>query len=211
MSGAALLLAQGGGDIIGILLVILFVVVPAILQIIGKAREEAPKGKGRPARPRPVPRAQGGGGQGGGQGGGVEDEIEAFLRRAAEQNQGKAGGGPPRAEVVDEVVVLDEPPLGGAIEKQVSYDLDSRKFDEFAGRLGQRAATADTQFAQRTQQVFQHDLGKLSRSPGESAASPIPVGEPEQPDDSVFDLPETAAAGLPVLRSEEHTSELQSL
>jgi hypothetical protein len=90
----------GLGDLIGIIMVILFIVIPAIGQLLAKGNQQ----QNQP-RPRPRPPA-GGAGNRPGQAGQdpIQDEIGEFLRRAKRRRAGQQGepagqadqaGGPP--------------------------------------------------------------------------------------------------------------------
>lgn len=205
MNSLAPLWAQIPGELIGIAIMILVFVVPAILQMLNKKKEpQRPPGARRPAgRPAGQPAA-----------GNVEDEIGEFLRRAAQRRGGREAPPPPpaprqapppvMAQVVgggpDEVEPVSEVPVGDQVREHVAEYLDTGKFDRRADELGDEVAQADEQLDQRLQQVFGHDVSKLARKPGESASAPG-VAEAEEPEDRVAELPSTAAAGLPVLLS----------
>ena len=197
MTPWAPLWAAGIGDVIGIVIFILVIVVPAIAQMLNKARQQQQQQQ-RAGGPRP------GGAQAGGAGGrrgNIEDDIGEFLRRAAERRGGAAAPQPPppvRQQPLDVPVlaeVAEEPPLGGHLREHVGEYLDSSKFKRRASELGDEVAQADQLTKQRLHQKFDHQVGQLSGKPGESAAAPRVFGAPE-PEDREIELPPTAAVGV---------------
>jgi hypothetical protein len=129
----------------------------------------------------------------------VKEEIDDFLRRAAQKKQGQAGPAPtadhsrrisqqedparrisqpsiPLAQRTEplEAEVVRERPVGGAVSAHVKKYLDEREFDQRVSKLGGQVAAADTKIEQHLQEVFGHGIGKLSAKPGETAAAPTP-------------------------------------
>lgn len=187
--------AAGLGDVIPILIVILFFILSAAGQWIAKmGRQQQPGGRGGRAMGRPVvPQA-----------GGVEDEIGEFLRRAAQRRGGNPPPPPrprpaPMAEIVEPEVVIPQP-VGGQVSSHVGQYLDRGEFDRRTAELGETVARTDQQLQSRLHEVFNHEVSRLATVPGESAVAPKPQ-QPEEPEDRLHAFPSTAAAGLPVLLS----------
>lgn len=181
--------------IIPILVVIVFFIISAMGRWISKLGQAPRPGGGarRPQAPppgRPIQVAPGGD---------ADDEIAEFLRRAVQQQR---GGRPPQqaelAEVVEPEVLPG--PVGGQVSRHVGEHLDTAKFRRRASQLGDEVAHADDQMDQRLHQKFDHRVGRLVGTAGESAEA-AGVEEATEPEDRVIELPTTAAAGLPVLLS----------
>jgi len=200
------LLAVDVGQVIWVIVVILFIVVPAIGQLLAKMGQQQRPGGGRPPG---RPPAGGGPAAGRPAAGGLEDEIGEFLRRAAQRRQGQAAPPPPprgqpvgppavaqpaRPQLVQAEVVRPQA-LGEGIKQHVGEYLDPGEFQRRAAGLGEEVAQADEQIEQRLHARFNHQVSSLADTPGESAAVARvePAGEPE---DRVGELPSTAAAGL---------------
>jgi len=196
MTPLAMLWAAGWADMIGIVVVILFFVIPIIGQMFAKMRQPQKPDPGRGPRPGGGPPGQA-----------MEDEIGDFLRRAM-----KRGGAeqarprprpverPPLAQLAEpqqplEAEVVRDAPLGSGVKKHVGQYLDSGEFQRRTSQLGDEVAQADEHVEKHLHEVFDHQLGQVANIPGESAlpsrAGPL---TPER-------LPPTAAAGLPVLLS----------
>jgi hypothetical protein len=200
------LLAVDISQVIGVIVVILFIIVPAIGQLLAKMGQQQRPGGGRPPG---RPPAGGGPAAGRPAAGGLEDEIGEFLRRAAQRRQAQAAPPPPprghpvgppamaqpvRPQLVQAEVVRPQA-LGEGIKQHVGEYLDPGEFQRRAAGLGEEVAQADEQIEQRLHARFNHQVSSLADTPGESAAVPrvAPAGEPE---DRVGELPSTAAAGL---------------
>ncbi|MHC4179994.1 MAG: hypothetical protein ACYSWU_21020 [Planctomycetota bacterium] len=224
MSPLALLFADVG-DLIKVLLAILFVIVPVIwgiLSKLGKQQPQRPGGRRPPARPpggaaagRPpggaaAGRPPGAAAAGRPPGGGLEDEIGEFLRRAAQHRQGQPPPGPrpgappavgqPAGQQVVEAQVVGQPAIGEGIKQQVGEYLDAGEFRRRAAELGEEVAESDEQLEQRLHAKFDHEVSTLARRPGESAGAPR-VAPAEEAEGGVAELPSTAAAGLAAMLS----------
>lgn len=150
-------------DIIGWLVVLLFVIVPAIGQLLAKMRQAQPPG-GAPGPKKPPAE--------------VADEIEVFMRRvlggeeAPEKPpvkpQPRPVEQPVRAELIEE-----EPSVEKLTEHAKDY-FDSDKSTKHTDNLGQEVASTGNQFEQHSHQVFDHELEQLDTAA--SQASPINVG-----------------------------------
>jgi len=188
-------------NLIKIVLVILFIVVPAVLQLLNKGRNQK---KPAPPQRRPAPGPQRPAGDKPAVGE-LEDEIGAFLRRAVERRGGRQrpvkrpAGEPVVAEVVGRrplsVEAVAEIPLGEEVRQ---HTLDTGEFARRAATLGGEVAQADANIDDRLHQVFDHDVSSLAGKPGESALPPQALS-PTEPEDHVTELPATAAAGLAAL------------
>jgi hypothetical protein len=171
---AVLFAAPKAFELLGLLMFLIFFLVPFIGQILTKLKgPPPPKGAARPVQPaRPaVP-------------GTVQNEIEEFLRRA---NQKKVPGGnrpqrqqsprtkpaekPSRAEVVRAQVVRERP-VGGEVEKHVKKYLDEEEFVLRSKKLGEEVAETDDKLEQHLKSVFGHSVSKLAGIPGETASPP---------------------------------------
>ena len=187
--------AAGFGDFIGIVIFILIIVVPAIVRMLKQAQQQKeqkqPRGGDRPPRAPQVDPAAG-------RHGNVEDDIGEFLRRAAERRGGAAAPQPPppiRQQPVEVAEVAEEVPLGGQLREHVGEYLDSSEFQRRTAELGDEVAQADRLTEQRLHQKFDHEVGRLSGKPGESAAAPRTVEAPE-PEDRTSEFPATDAVGV---------------
>ncbi len=214
MSPLAPLWALGAGDLIGIVLVILFIVIPAIAQVLSKiGKVQQPGGGARPGQPpqaRPPARRPAGGG--------VEDEIGEFLRRVAQRLGGQvaaephpppAAEPPIRAEAVAqqpvEAEIVREGPLGDRVRQQVKEHLNTGKFDRRASQLGDEVAQADEQLEDRLHKKFDHEVSRLAGRLGESATVPG-VQEAGEVEDRLSEIPLTAAAGLAAMLGTAETA-----
>ena len=192
------LLAQDFGDFIWIAFVILFIIVPAIGQMISKMRQQGQKPGGggpRPARRVPVEA--------------VEDEIGDFLRRAVQRGAAQKpaeGPQPPRPAqppMMAEVAALvpdEEQPLGSRLRQHVGEYLDEKEFSNWASKLGAEVAQADEHLAEHLHEALDHQLSRVAAKPGESSVAPG-VDQPAGREDLSGEVPAVAVAGLPVLLS----------
>lgn len=201
MSPTLPLLALGAEELIGYLIVILFIVIPAIGQLIAKMREQkkpeagAPGPIRRPARhPAGQPAEQA-----------VDDEIGDFLRKATNRlgQKRQEAPRPVAAQVVGEQVfeaevAAEEKPLGGQLRQHVGDYLDAGKFQQRAGELGYEVGQADENLDEHLHDVFDHKLGRLAGKPGESA-TPTGLAEAKPPQTK---MSPTAAAGFAALLSD---------
>ncbi|MGD0517203.1 MAG: hypothetical protein ABSA26_06665 [Thermoguttaceae bacterium] len=190
MNALALFGALNAEDVIKIVVVVVAVFFSLIGKIIANMR--APKRPGippvqgprppalPPQQPRPAPRPQA-------QTAGpktVKEEIDEFLRRAAQKKQSQSAPADPvrrisqptatlaqRAEPL-QAEVIRERPVGGAVSAHVKKYLDEKEFDERASKLGGDVAAADTKIKRHLKEVFGHGISKLAAKPGETAASP---------------------------------------
>lgn len=187
-------------ELIGILIMILVFVVPAILQALNKqAQQKRPPAQRPPARP---------------PGGNVEAEIEDFLRRATQPRgaqpparapRPRPGPAPPMAEVVGgrrgpPEAAFDRP-VGVGMAEHVQEHLGRGEFQRRAAELGGQVALADDHLEHRLQQVFGHEVSHLPSVPGESAAM-TRTEEAGEAEDRVTGWPSTAAAGLAAVFSD---------
>jgi hypothetical protein len=147
------------GFMIGVLIV--FVIIPLIgmaaskLQEISKPVNRVPPGRGDSGR--------------------IQEQIDEFLRRAAQRR-----GGPAVVEQAQpvELVADDDAPVGGRVGKQVQSYLDTSAFGRRSEELGGEVAQSDQQFTRQVGQAFSGEVGRLASRPGE-AAQPVEVVEIE--------------------------------
>ena len=195
---ATVLLAQGLDDLIGIILVILFIVVPVIGQIIAKINKApgppagGPKGAGRPAAGNKD----------------VNDEIGDFLRRAArglgqqvKQAQQQMQQQPPRQPIARPAaaqVVRERPAeaqvIDGVHRETVQTEIDTGQFTRRASKLGGKVVRTEKKLDKHLHQVFNHELGDLARAPSKTTGRRLTTTM-QQP----VDMPPTAAAGFAAL------------
>lgn len=199
MNGLRLLLVAGIGDVIGIVMVILFIVVPLVgqfLKKLGNVQKEAakrmqaqrPNAPGQPARA-------------------AADEFTKFLQqvaghRGAEQPQraGRPQVRPPAPKPVEEFVQAEvvesegRRPLGAALAEEVRQHIDTDGIARHASRLGGEVASADERTEERLHAKFDHRLGDLEGTLGESSRA-TGVQEAQSPEDRIT-VPPAAAAGL---------------
>ncbi len=207
MSPMAPLLAADVGDLIQVVLIILFILVPIVWGALNKFAQQQKQQQQRPGERRPAGRPPGGAAAGGAPrgvaagrppGGGLEDEIGEFLRRAARQRQGRAGpaaqpaAAQPAGQQLVEAQVVRQPAIGEGIREHVGEYLDAGEFRRRATELGEEVAQADEQIEQRLHAKFDHKLGRLAGRRGETADAP----KVTQPEDVLAELPSTSAAGL---------------
>ena len=145
----------------------------------------------------------------------VKEEIDEFLRRAAQKKQSqtmpllpqriraKASHRRPTRRISQPSADLStarnrskpkwcgERPVGGAVSEHVNKYLDEKEFDQRASKLGGDVAAADTKIEQHLKEVFGHGISQLAAKPGETAAPPTP------PSTGFFqdEVPVLAAAG----------------
>ncbi len=200
MNGFALL-AAGVGDWIFPLIVILFMILSYLGQRLGKQAQQAGRGQAqRPggARPNAPPPPDP-----------LQKEIGEFLRRSGHgpapgRPQGRRPPGQPRPsprtpqpadEGPVEVELLEPSPEGAGVAEHVRQRLPSEKFGTLPSDVGQRLAHVDDQVEEHLHKVFDHGLGTLGGTPGESAEL-TQAEEPESPEDRIVSVPITAAVGL---------------
>lgn len=192
-SPQALVWAQDIGDVIGILIVLLFVLLPAVGQLLSKRRAGGQRRRvGRPIAQAPRRPARAG----------LEDEIGDFLRRAAKRRGAERAGAPPpppEAAAV-EAEIVPERPVGDEVREHVGKYLNSGKFRRRSSRLGRDLAGTDERLEQHLHQVFDHQVSRLAGRAGEVAQTPG-VLEPTETEDRLGELPSTAAVGLAAMLS----------
>lgn len=203
MNALALFGAIDFGEVVRFLMVILIFLIPAIGKILMSMR--APQ---RPADPRPIapqvqppPRQQPQMQAQAARPKSVKDEIDEFLRRAAQKKQPTSGNparrvsqtGDPfaqREEPIQAEVVYSRP-VGGEVSEHVKKYLDEKEFDQRASKLGGEVAAADTKIERHLKEVFGHGISHLASRPGETAAPPTPTSTGFFEDE----VPVLAAAG----------------
>jgi len=201
MNALALFGALNNDEIIKIVMVFVVIFFSLIGRIIaGMRAPQRPANPPPPALPpqqpqKPQPQAE--------RPKSVKDEIDDFLRRAAQKKQSTSSAAGPirrisqptaplaqREEPVQAEAVRDRP-VGGAVSAHVSKYLDEKEFAERASKLGGEVAAADTKIEQHLKEVFGHGISKLAAQPGETATPSTPMSL------GVFqdEVPVMAAAG----------------
>jgi hypothetical protein len=145
-------------------IIVLIAIISAVIRWLGQLQgpaKSAPKARPMqpPAQPRPRPTN-------------VEEEISEFLRRAA---KGRGQTAPPPSKPREAPVpaeVIDDRPVGAAVPEQVRKYLDTQTFERRAAQLGSEVAQADDQVQSRLRSVFDHDVSRLAKRPGETSAAP---------------------------------------
>ena len=184
--------AAGAGDIVGIILVILFVVVPAIGQLFAKKGQPGKGPAGRGAGPKPAPKPAAGN---------VEDEIGEFLRRVVQKRQGarpqaaqqakprpQRQPAPPRPEQAVRAEVVAEPVVIGSGRDLTSDQLPHRDFE-----LAENISRVEKELEQHTHEKFDRHVGRISSASAQPVATRAVGREEPRPAAS---MPSTAAAGL---------------
>lgn len=211
-------LFAAGNDLIRVLIVLLFIAVPAVLALMAKWKE-AQKEAARRMRGGGLP---GGPGPGGAQAGGrrpdaVKDEIAEFLRRAT-QGRGRAREAAPpepprrpaqppprpafrppapRAQAPIELEVVEEAELGKGVGRHVREYLDNEEIVEHTRRLGADVGQTDERLEEHLHETFDHQVSRLGRLSDE-AVEP----ESDEAPQAGGDVPATAAAGFAALLSD---------
>ena len=152
MNGVVLLAAVG--DLFAIGVVIVFIVIPLIGAMASKMREI-----GQPANPLPPGRNNSGR---------IQEQIDDFLRRAAQRRGGQPVAAEPKPLEV-EIVADDDAPVGGRVGQQVQKYMDTSDFGRRSDELGGDVAQADQQFTKQVGQAFSGEVGRLASRPGETA------------------------------------------
>lgn len=163
-------------DLIPVIVVVVFVVLPAIARLLFKVREAA-KPPGPPGQ-RPAADKS------------VFEEIQDFLRKANEaarqqQQQGRrpeaskrrptAQPTPPRQPqrpVMAEAVDQNEEPTGAEVSQHVKKYLETSDFDRRRKQLGAEISQADEKLEKRLHGVFDHQVGRLSDTAATTTAGP---------------------------------------
>lgn len=180
-------------DFIIPLVVMLFLAISAIGQVLAKMRE-AQQAAGRPQqRPRPQPGppvAQDP----------VQTEIDDFLREAV---RGQAEQRPRQwpAETPVDVQPVEVVPEDASVADHVRERLAESKLGSLAPTVDSRLSQSGEAMESRLQGVFDHGLGALGQTPGESAQSTQPE-EAATPDDRITPIPGVGAAGLAAMLAE---------
>ena len=166
------------GDFIGILVFIVIGVLSVIGQIMNKAKEG--RQNAGPAR-KPPPRP-------GQQQGPLANKLEEFIRQVAQgpveggRRQAAPGQSAAAQPLVEAVPVADE---SGNVAEHVRTRGASRNISTLGSRsLDSQVAQADENLEEHVHDVFDHQLGRLGDTPGETAKK------------SGAAIPPTAAAGL---------------
>jgi len=213
--GWLLLFAAKLEDFIFPLVVILFLIISAVGQVLGKIREaqqaqQRPRGgpAPRPGGVRPnVPPAHDP----------VRGEVEDFLRDAAQRRavRGPQQAAPPRptqppvpgwrasmppqpvpAPRPVEVELAELVPEDDAsVADHVRRRLPAQEFGSLRPEVGTGLSQTAEAIEEHLHEVFDHRLGKLGDTPGESPLA-VEAEEAETPEDRITPVPATAAAGL---------------
>ena len=203
----SVLIADGEG-VLFFLIVILFTVIGGLTQLFKKLQE----GQQDPRRPRPGPRPahRPGGVRPGGARANVppgrdpvRDEVQQFLREAADRRGGPRPQqarrvGPPPAE---RPIVLEEVPEPDSVAEHVRQQVPGQRFGDLSSDVGEHLARTGEVVEEHVHKVFDHRVGRLEGTPGESAYA-AQAEEAESPEDRIDALPQTAAAGLAAMLAE---------
>jgi len=161
------------GEIIGVVVFILFVLVSVVGQLIAKIQEaqrEAAR-RVRAPQPRVAPARRGT----------LEDEIGEFLQKTAQRRAPERSSPPPPppavpvAEPVLQAEVLAE---HDAVADHVRTYLVGGRFDRETTELGSEVTQADEKMEEHLRQAFEHRLGRLGTMEGVTA-SVQPAAAPE--------------------------------
>ncbi len=202
MNGLVPLIADIG-DIIGVLVFIVIGLLSVAGQIMNKAKEKQQRAappRPRPRPPQPQPRQQQGP---------LANEVDQFVRQAA-QRRGEGGRQPvaqgqgrpqlaqrrplAQQQPVEAVPVELLEPMSddtGSVAEHVRTHVSSRHVGTVGSRtLQSQVDQADENMEEHVHEVFDHKLGRLSSTPGETADQPGPT------------IPPTAAAGMAAMLSD---------
>jgi len=211
---ASLIVFADLGDVIGLLIGVIFVIIAVVGQILSKLREVQQPPRRQPGRPpQGVPphgrQPQGRPPQAGPQPkpNPVEEEIRQFLRGAAERREAAAGrqaqrprqAGPPPARPKPAAAPLAQAPVEAEIVKpelsQLREQLQHKKPGRLVSDLGTEVSLADEKMASHLEEVFDHQLGSLGRPAGGVEKPPAePAGGTRRA--GALALPLTSAAGM---------------
>lgn len=190
------LLLAAKGDWVQILIGLVVMAIAIINHLIQAQQKKAKQFPQRVQPPAPKPQR-------------VEqtDEVEEFLRRAAQLRRRPQAGPPPAAPkpqrakskpprqrpapprpVVATFAPQEQTPRGESVAEHVARQLSAREFEVRASHMVDDLAQADEARERHMAQTFQHQLGQLARNaPGPAAAA-----------DAARDTP-AAAANVPAL------------
>ena len=193
--------AKGIEELIGIIIVILFIVIPAIGQLLARINKAGGPPAGRPG-PGGGPRAGAGPVRKG-----IEDQIGDFVRRMAQGQGGQA----PRAQVRQPPRPQPRPPqpvvrpvaaevVDLAHRENVAPAVDTRGIAQHASKLGGEVAGTERQVDQHLHEVFDHKVGELAKQPDR-----LTKRRRASKSKRVQSLPATSAAGFAALLSNAHS------
>ncbi len=198
-------------NLIGIIIVILFIVIPAIGQLLARMNKADGPPAGRP-RPGGGPRAGAGPARKG-----IEDQIGDFLRRVAQGQGGQA----PRAQVRQPPRPQPRPPqpvgrpvvaevVGGrpiaaevvdrAHREDVDPAINTRDIARHASKLGGEVARTERLVDKHLHDVFNHEVSELAKEPGRLTKRRR-ASKPKRAQPQPAPLPATSAAGFAALLS----------
>lgn len=192
----------GAVDLIQLAVIILFLLFPLIGQILKGARGAAP-GKRPPPQPRPQPRPQAN--VPGRKPGALRNEIDAFLRRAAQHR----GGAPAEEiEIVEpeaiEMVARDravnqgaqpKSRLGDGVSAHVEQTIRSNNIGRHTRQLGAAVEQEEEAVEGRLRQVFDHQVGTLENTSGQGDQRAHDSDEASAAADAGRDAPQPDRAG----------------
>jgi hypothetical protein len=182
------------------IIVITLIVIGVVSQLIAKLNEVQKAPPRPPARPNPSNPSNDP----------LADQIAEFLERAQQRRKTSRPASPlpqtarplrptplPSRNAPAEVIVLEDAGSGASVADHVSSYMSERKRDPVGSELGKEVAQSDEHLEQRLHSVFDHRLGNLSGSPGETSETP-------RVDESAaaaarIDAPSGSAAGLAAL------------
>ena len=180
MNGWVPLVADIEELIVPALVVVVFIVLGVLRQVFAKMQEgeQGPARRPGGGRPAAAPRPRGP----------LRDEIGEFLRNAPDRRaSARPQPYPAEAELIE--------PEEVSVDEHVRQRLGTERRGHLTPVLDGEVTRTDDRVQDRVHSVFDHDLSRLSGTPGESARS-TEVSEPESPEDRIGSVPPTAAAGL---------------
>jgi hypothetical protein len=137
----------------------------------------------------------------------LSNEIDEFLRRAAQKKQQRQGGSPRREPVITlkeaterpaEAEVIGTRPVGGGLDKHLQqFTREKKEFEQRAAQLGDEVAQADDKIEAHLKEKFTHRLGTLERRSSETTATLLPA--PSGYAESLLPSFPLAAAGFAAL------------
>jgi hypothetical protein len=185
------------GDFIIPLVVMLFLAISAIGQVLAKMREAQQGGEKPRQGPKPRPATQPGAPVGRDP---VQSEVDDFLRDAV---RGQAEARPRQwpVETAVDVQPVELVPEDASVADHVRQRAAAAKLGTLSSTVDSRLSHSGDAMESRLHGVFDHGLGALGQTSGESAQSTQPE-EAATPDDRIAPIPGAGAAGLAAMLAE---------
>jgi hypothetical protein len=158
-------LLAAAGEKFTIIILIVFIIIPLIGVVTSKLRE-----MGQPSNAVPPDRTSSGR---------IQEQIDEFLRRAAQRRGGQPAAEQPKAVPQPQPDNDDDAPVGGRLGQASQKYMDTSDFSRRSDELGGEVVQSDRQFTQQVGHAFSGEVSRLSLRPGE-AAKPMEAVEAEE-------------------------------